>query len=151
MTRLLCGGFVLALRFNHAITDGFGLAQFLNALAEMARGKTVPSILPVWQRELFKAREPPRVTCEHREYEETFSDAPTNSGLNSNDVIQRSFFFTSNFMRSVRKQLPDRLANCSQFELLTACLWKCRTVALKHDPDELVSVSCAVGARGNLM
>ena len=137
----------MALRINHVMCDAFGLVQFLNALADMARGKNVPSILPVWQRELLDAREPPRISCRHHEYEETFFDPYTNSDLN---MIQRSFFFSSDVMKNIRNQLPEHLVNCSQFELLTACLWKCRTLALKFDPDELVRVSCVVGARGIL-
>ena len=60
------------------MTDGIGLVQFMNALGEIAQGATAPSILPVWQRELLNARDPPRVTCTHHEFDEV---ADTNSGL----------------------------------------------------------------------
>ena len=48
VTRLKCGGFIFAVRFNHAMTDCFGMVQFIRAIAEMARGALAPSILPVW-------------------------------------------------------------------------------------------------------
>ncbi|KAF4391760.1 hypothetical protein F8388_017355 [Cannabis sativa] len=50
--------------------DGFGLAQFLKTMAEMIGGAHVPSIQPVWQREIFNARNPPRITCSHLEFED---------------------------------------------------------------------------------
>ncbi|KAI3677122.1 hypothetical protein L1987_86742 [Smallanthus sonchifolius] len=42
----------------------------MTALSEMANGASTPSTLPVWQRELLCAREPPHVTCIHHEYDE---------------------------------------------------------------------------------
>ncbi|TQD98871.1 hypothetical protein C1H46_015514 [Malus baccata] len=70
VTRLICGGFILALRLNHTMCDAPGLLLFLNAIAEMARGAHAPSILPVWERVLLFARDPPRITCAHHEYED---------------------------------------------------------------------------------
>ena len=76
--RLRYGGFIFTMRFNHVMIDGFnhvmidgtGLVQFLNAMAEMARGACAPSIPPVWQRELLNARNPPKVTFTHHEFDE---------------------------------------------------------------------------------
>ncbi|KAH0974672.1 hypothetical protein GBA52_016571 [Prunus armeniaca] len=70
VTRLSCGGFILALRLNHTMCDAAGLVQFLKAVGEMAQGAQAPSTTPVWERELLGARDPPRITCVHHEYEE---------------------------------------------------------------------------------
>ena len=37
----MCGGFIFAVRLNHAICDVIGLDQFLNAIGEMARQEEV--------------------------------------------------------------------------------------------------------------
>ncbi|MCI71674.1 benzyl alcohol O-benzoyltransferase-like, partial [Trifolium medium] len=42
----------------------------MSAVGEISRGMNIPSISPVWRRELLNARDPPRVTCTHREYEQ---------------------------------------------------------------------------------
>ena len=68
--RLRYGGFIFAMRFNHVMIDGTGLVQFLNAMAEMARGACAPSTPPVWQRELLNVRNPPKVTFTHHEFDE---------------------------------------------------------------------------------
>ncbi|KAI9082439.1 hypothetical protein K1719_035585 [Acacia pycnantha] len=65
VTRLKCGGFIFAYRLNHTMSDGAGIVQFLNAVAEIAGGACEPSIAPVWRRELLSARDPPRITCTH--------------------------------------------------------------------------------------
>ncbi|KAK5772818.1 hypothetical protein PVK06_049115 [Gossypium arboreum] len=49
VTRLKCSGFIFALRLNHVMSDGAGLAQFLFALGEMARGVTTHLISPIWK------------------------------------------------------------------------------------------------------
>ncbi|KAI3923383.1 hypothetical protein MKW98_026976 [Papaver atlanticum] len=69
VTRLTCGGFIFGLRYNHTICDGQGIHQFMKALVEIARGEISPSILPVWERHLLNARDPPQVMFADREYD----------------------------------------------------------------------------------
>ncbi|TQD98854.1 hypothetical protein C1H46_015497 [Malus baccata] len=83
VTRLTCGGFILALRLNHTVCDAPGLHLFLDTIAEMERGAHAPSLLPVWERELLFARDPPRITCSHHEYEDVI-DHSDGSYISSN-------------------------------------------------------------------
>ncbi|KAF4361676.1 hypothetical protein F8388_014264 [Cannabis sativa] len=145
VTRLACGGFIFALRFNHTMSDGAGMVQFMTALGEIARGADSPSILPVWQRELLNARNPPRVTCEHREYDQV----PDTKGtiISLDDMSHRSFFFGPTELAALRKLVPPQFHKISTFELLSACLWKCRTAALKMEAEEEVRIICIVNGR----
>ncbi|KAF9625477.1 hypothetical protein IFM89_023393 [Coptis chinensis] len=145
VTRLMCGGFIFALRLNHTMSDAAGLVQFMNALGEMARGAHIPSIAPIWNRELLNARDPPRVTCVHREYDEVPDTKGTLMPLD--DMAHRSFFFGPKEVIELRKHVPSHLSTCSTFEVLTACLWRCRTIALSPDPTDEVRVLCIVNAR----
>ena len=73
------------------MADAPGLVLFMNAIAEFARGAKSLSTQPVWDRHLFNARNPPQVTCEHREYEEV---ADTNGTIIPlDDMVHKSFFF----------------------------------------------------------
>ncbi|RAL42862.1 hypothetical protein DM860_009369 [Cuscuta australis] len=148
VTRLSCGGYIFALRLNHTICDAFGLVQFLNAVAELARGGRSPSVMPVWRRELLDARNLPGATptFAHHEYDQV----PESEGaavIALDDMAHRSFFFGEGEIAVLRRLLPVRLRRCSTFDVLTACLWRCRTVALRPDPDEEVRVICIVNAR----
>ena len=120
MTRLKCGGFIFALRLNHTMSDAAGLVQFMSAVGEIARGASSPSILPVWQRRLLDARDPPRVTFAHREYDEVADTKGTLIPLD--DMSHKSFFFGPTEVSTLRKFVPHHLSKCSTFELLTACL-----------------------------
>lgn len=46
VTEFSCGGFTVAVTWNHAVADGKGMAQFLQAIGELARGMPAPSVLP---------------------------------------------------------------------------------------------------------
>ncbi|ONK81368.1 uncharacterized protein A4U43_C01F28300 [Asparagus officinalis] len=78
VTRLACGGFILAYTFNHCICDGFGAHQFITAVAELARNPTLtsPSIIPAWSREILAPRSPPNVTYTHPEYDQVDNVTP---------------------------------------------------------------------------
>nr|ACJ85557.1 unknown [Medicago truncatula] len=146
VTRLKCGGFIFALRLNHTMSDAAGLVQFMSALGEISCGMNEPSILPVWHRELLNSRDPPRVTCTHREYEQVPDTKGTIIPLD--DMAHRSFFFGPTEVAKIRALLPPHQQKQSNFEILTACLWRCRTIALQPDTDEEVRIICIVNARG---
>ena len=142
------GGFVFALRLNHTMTDAPGLIQFLNAISDMAKGLSAPSISPIWQRELLNARNPPLITQMHYEYEEVNNTNNTLMAMDENNLVHRSFFFGPKEISVLRNQLPSSLGPCSTFEVLMACIWKCRTIAFAVDPDEVVRFSCVINIRG---
>ncbi|KAK8542865.1 hypothetical protein V6N13_136583 [Hibiscus sabdariffa] len=134
--------FYFALRHNHAMRDANGLTQFMSAVGEMARGCLTPSIPPVWQRHLLAARDPPRVTCKHRQYDDVEGTVFPDGNL-----VRRSFFFGPTEVSALGKLVPQHLRKCSTFELLTACVWRCRTIAFQVNPEEEVRFMCLVNAR----
>ncbi|XP_047149154.1 alcohol acyl transferase 1 allele RGb-like [Vigna umbellata] len=149
VTRLSCGGFVFAVCMNHVVSDSFGLVQFLNTVATMARDPHAAIQQPVWRRDIFSARNPPCVTCTHHEYEDVVHHSTTTTS-SQEDLSHESFFFGKKEIQTLRNHLPQNLQKCSTFELLTACLWKCRTMALDLDPNEVVGVSSFVTTHGKV-
>ncbi|XP_066320180.1 acyl transferase 15-like [Miscanthus floridulus] len=47
VTKFSCGGFVVGATWNHVAADGARMAQFLQAVGELARGVSPPSVVPV--------------------------------------------------------------------------------------------------------
>ncbi|GLU05244.1 hypothetical protein SLE2022_223550 [Rubroshorea leprosula] len=153
VTRLMCGGFIFAVRLNHVMADSLGLVQFFKAIAEIAKGADKPSLPPVWKREIFTGRNPPNVTCLHPAYDKV---THTTAGLeeinmeSAENLVQRCFFFGPKEIRSIRSHLPPHLrSGTSTFDVLTSCLWRSRTVALELNSHETVRVSWASNARIN--
>ncbi|KAJ0021749.1 hypothetical protein Pint_30873 [Pistacia integerrima] len=147
VTHLECGGFILALRWNHTLCDAYGLMQFLKTMEQMTQEAPKPSTMPVWQRDLLTSRNPPRITCIHHEYEQLDDYKDTIRNTNPNDLADKSFFFGPEEITSLRKHLPPHLKNCSTFELLIASVLRCRTAALQLDPNQIVRLSCLINVR----
>uniref|UniRef100_A0A7N0TX82 Benzyl alcohol O-benzoyltransferase n=1 Tax=Kalanchoe fedtschenkoi TaxID=63787 RepID=A0A7N0TX82_KALFE len=62
-------------------------------------------------------------------------------------MVQRSFFFGPDEVAALRNLVPPHLTWCSTFELLTAVVWRTRTMSLKLDPAEEVRIMNIVNAR----
>ncbi|WVZ96206.1 hypothetical protein U9M48_041873 [Paspalum notatum var. saurae] len=145
VTRLLCGGFVLALRLNHTICDAIGLAQFMSTMSELARGLPAPTVSPAWSRELLEARHPPKPTFPHREFDAAPPPPPPPPG----EMVTRTFTFTPSDVAAIKRGLPPKLrATATSFEALTAALWRARTAALAPPPYQEARLVCVVNFRG---
>ncbi|MED6225728.1 hypothetical protein PIB30_096441 [Stylosanthes scabra] len=131
------------------MVDATGLEQFMSALADMARGAHQPSILPIWQRELLFARNPPQISCNHPEYDQLPINTQDRAIISSyeKDMTQRSFFFGQTDIASLHGLVPPHHGHCTRFELITACIWCCRTKALQLAPEDEVRMMCIVNAR----
>jgi hypothetical protein len=86
------------------------------------------------------------VTFSHREYEQVQDTKGTIVPLD--DMVHRSFFFGPTELAAIRPLFPSHLQRQSKFEIITACLWRCRTIALQPDTDEEVRIICIYNARG---
>ncbi|CAM0878491.1 unnamed protein product [Alopecurus aequalis] len=135
VTRLLCGGFVLALRFSHTMCDGMGIAQFMNAVSELARGLPCMTVTPVWSRELIMARSP----AMPRRPELDVLRPPAPAG----DMATRSFTFSHSDVAKIKNSVT-----ATTFEALTAFLWRARTAALQLPPGEHAPLAFPVNIRG---
>ncbi|KAF8762665.1 hypothetical protein HU200_009193 [Digitaria exilis] len=151
VTRLLCGGFVFALRIDHALCDAAGLAQFISAVAELARGLPSPTIAPAWSRELLDARSPPRPAVPNPAYDPV-AVAPTPeppSGDGGSDMVSRAFTLTRADIAAIKQALPTHLREkATTFEALAAAIWRARVVAL--DPpagDDMMRLGFTVSVR----
>ncbi|KAL4595631.1 hypothetical protein ACB092_12G105900 [Castanea dentata] len=149
VTRLKCGGFIFAVRLNHTMSDAVGLVQFMMAMCEMACGACTPSILPVWQRHLLQARDPTLVTCTHLEYDDMASTVVVPISL-KDDMAHRTIFFGSTKVTALRRFMPHHLKQCSTFELLTVCLWRCRSCVVHCQCTEKFNPPLPIGYYGNV-
>ena len=63
-------------------------------------------------------------------------------------MAQRSFFIGRAEVSALRRLVAPHLQKCSTFEVLTACLWRCRTISLQPDPEEEMRLMIPVSAHG---
>lgn len=156
LTRLACMGFVLAVRVNHVMADAKGVAMFLTAVGEIARGAPAPAVLPVWRRELLSSRNPPRVTRVHHGYNDVVPIVGDNDeygsgaahAMEEDENLHHSFFFGAKEVAAVRRHLGT--ASCSTFDAIAAGIWKCWGSAWDFDASDKVRLHFAVDARRKL-
>ncbi|WVZ83379.1 hypothetical protein U9M48_030537 [Paspalum notatum var. saurae] len=125
VTAFACGGFTVGVTSNHVVADGVGTAQFLHAVAELARG-VVPSVAPV------------------RRWDD---GADCYSSLTASPAISapRSTIEQEARQRLARVDVvvPYRLIGrikaaeeqCTVLEAVMAVLWRCRTRAATSPSD----------------
>uniref|UniRef100_A0ACD5VDQ0 Uncharacterized protein n=1 Tax=Avena sativa TaxID=4498 RepID=A0ACD5VDQ0_AVESA len=141
VTRLLCGGFVLALRFNHTICDGIGIAQFMNAVGELARGLPSMTVTPVWSRELLAIETPadarPTTSTSSPHFVDALELSPPPPPPPAGDMVMRSFVFSASDVDAIKRGSSSSLlprdtdtSTTTTFEALAAFIWRARTVAL---------------------
>lgn len=147
VTRLACGGFIFAIRFNHTMCDAQGIAQFLAAVGEIARGASAPSINPVWARELLSVRDPPDITHEHREFDTIPESKRALMFAPNVELVEKSFFFGPNEITALKQQVPFP---CTSFEVLAASMWRARAIALRLDPDDEIRFMFNINVRSKM-
>nr|GMD78096.1 methanol O-anthraniloyltransferase-like [Ipomoea batatas] len=147
VTRFTCDGFALGIIFNHTMMDSQGFIQFVKAVSELAQGASTPSTLPIWERGLLTARPTPTITYEHNEFKDFELSKTTSKNICHSLFIKGSFTFGSRELQAIKDQCPSS----TTFEALSACLWKCRTIALRPDPNSMMLLTIIVNIRERLL
>ncbi|VVB11121.1 unnamed protein product [Arabis nemorensis] len=149
VTKFACGGFTIGTALTHAVCDGYGVAQIIHALTELAGGKTEPSVKPVWQRERLVGKfdnEPAKVPGGH-----IASLLATSPYMPTTDIVTEII----NIPAGNIKRLKDCLMRECEFpkdsfttyEVISSYVWKLRSRALKLNPDGITVLGVAVGIR----
>lgn len=125
VTRFKCGGFAIGVSICHYMADAFGVIQFLKCVTDLARGDEHPAVLPVWDRELLTARNPPDLTSLPF-VQESHESSPVQP-MTMDKMVGCYFLFGPREIAALRSQVTEPATN---FELITAAMWMCRAEAI---------------------
>ncbi|KAE8729073.1 ETHYLENE INSENSITIVE 3-like 3 protein-like [Hibiscus syriacus] len=145
VTKFLCGGFTIALSLSHSVCDGFGAAQFFQALTELASGKNEPSVKPVWERELLTAKPIGEILPSMLNKDLTAASPY----LPTTDIVHACFYVTEESIKTLQMNLikESKDESVTSLEVLSAYIWRARVRALKLNPDKNTMLGMAVGIR----
>ncbi|MCO5553651.1 hypothetical protein L7F22_007176 [Adiantum nelumboides] len=166
VTTFECGGFVIGLGTNHTLVDGMAAVDFMHNFASVVRGKGL-AIEPHPDRSALKARSPPCITYPHNEFIRlqdlppevisSFADPRPSSDLSGRMApptahLFRTFPISKSHIATLKqKALKDGLlSSCSSFDVITALLWKARSIALTLDPSLPSTLFFAVDIRSRV-
>ncbi|KAL6641585.1 hypothetical protein ACP70R_019766 [Stipagrostis hirtigluma subsp. patula] len=156
VTELKCGGFVAGFHMCHNIADGFGMIQLMITIAELLTcGGEVPSILPIWKRELLSTTySPSLITYPNPAYEPLLNclEYKSDDVMLSTPLDQMAvhyLLFGPREITTLRSHVRGCLADSTtSFELITAIMWRCRTIALGYKSSQRVRLMITMNARG---
>ncbi|XP_062208395.1 acyl transferase 4-like [Phragmites australis] len=118
VTEFTCGSFVVGVISCHAIADGLGAGQFINAVGDYARGLPKPRVSPIWARDLVPS--PPKLSSAPPPFPRMFQFRHFTVDLSFDSINKaKSQFFESTGQR------------CSSFDVAIAKTWQARTRALR--------------------
>ncbi|KAM7496387.1 hypothetical protein LguiA_020801 [Lonicera macranthoides] len=152
VTKFSCGGFTIGMGLSHSVCDGFGAAQFFQALAELASGSVEPSVKPVWERErlLGKASlDPLKLPVDK-------ASLAASPYLPANNVQHEFFNVDGDSIKrlklSLLKELSESEALSEGFsfttvEALGAYVWRAKFRALEQNPNGKTFFHMAMGIR----
>ncbi|XP_064992148.1 acyl transferase 4-like [Musa acuminata AAA Group] len=121
VTEFVDSGFVVGLISVHTIADGLGVAQFINAVAEIARGRPKPTVEPAWSREVIP--NPPKLPPGGPPVLPSFKLLHATVDLSPDHI---------DHVKSRHLELTGQ--RCSTFDVAVANLWQSRTRAINLDP-----------------
>ncbi|KAF5183909.1 Benzyl alcohol o-benzoyltransferase [Thalictrum thalictroides] len=147
VTRLACGGFILAYTFNHCVCDAYGALQFVTVVSEFCLNPDLitPSIIPSWGREILRPRYPPKTSYHHPEYDrDHLTETPSPTETDFKCLTQTSIFFSKADISSLKNQING--GKCATFDAIASCLWKARTKTLIK-PDTVTKLLFPIDTR----
>ncbi|KAK4483377.1 hypothetical protein RD792_010563 [Penstemon davidsonii] len=120
VTQFKCGGVCLGVKNEHHLSDGLSALHFINTWADIARGLDI-TVMPVIDRSLLRARDPPQPQFEHIEYHQP---APA---MKDGNVVAYS-----------------------SYEVLAGHIWRCVCKARELDEDQETRIRIPIDGRTRL-
>ncbi|KAJ4827659.1 hypothetical protein Tsubulata_040244 [Turnera subulata] len=154
VTKFSCGGFTLGMGLSHSVCDGFGASQLFRALAELASGKSEPTVKPVWERHRLAVEKPSQEPVQFPVDRDSLATSPH---LPTTDILHESFFVSSESITRLKMQLMKQCGgdetlkeSFTTLEVLGAYIWRARFRAFELNPDGKTLFSLATGIRQRL-
>lgn len=144
VTKFLCGGFAIGFGMSHSVCDGFGATQFFQAVAELSRGQTEPTVKPVWERERLVGK-PINEPLPFLVDKGSLAISPY---LPTSDIVHECLSIKSEGVKRLKEaSSTGSNSNFTTIEIVGAFVWRARFRALKLNPDGKTTFFLTTGVR----
>ncbi|RLM73617.1 uncharacterized protein C2845_PM15G00750 [Panicum miliaceum] len=116
VTEFSCGGFAVGVTWNHVLADGAGIGQFLQAVGELARGVSPPSVVPVRRWDDSLPGLPSSMVAAQK---------PTVDDNGPRYLVRQDIAVPLTLIGRIKAE-----SGCTLFEAVAAVIWQCRTRAV---------------------
>ncbi|KAK9127303.1 hypothetical protein Syun_016100 [Stephania yunnanensis] len=158
VTKFKCGGFAIGMGLSHSVCDGFGAAQFFQAMAELASGKSECSVKPVWQRERLVGKANPPESIKSIPLISEEGPLATSPYLPAMDLVHECFHVESESIKRLKMHLMKESTETDHqnlelkegfttLEVMGAYIWRSRLRALELELTGKTRLMLTVGIR----
>ena len=147
VTKFFCGGFTIGMGLSHTVCDGFGASQFFRAVAELASGRSEPSVKSVWERERLVGtvlKEPIQFPID----ETSMAASPF---WPTTEISHECFSLNSESIQRLKMKLMKESDSVKEsfttLETLGAYVWRSKARAMELSRDGKTLFCLAVGVR----
>ncbi|XP_030442185.1 omega-hydroxypalmitate O-feruloyl transferase-like [Syzygium oleosum] len=152
VTKFRSGSFILGIALSHYIADGVSTMNFMNAWAEIARGKPL-SIVPCHDRTILKSWVPPQITGPYDEFVH-ISDVSNMTALyEEQQFVYKALHFNAEKLAALKRMATKDeqvTSKCTNFVALAAFVWRARSIALNMKLHQQSKLLLAVNFRSRL-
>ncbi|CAN1168916.1 Shikimate O-hydroxycinnamoyltransferase [Linum perenne] len=156
VTYFKCGGVSLGVGIQHQVADGFSGLHFVNTWSEMCRGIHL-NLRPMIDRSLLRARDPPRPTFPHIEYQPSptmKTPIPTVGDIANAYVTCQIFKITRDKINALKSKSKSKesenIVTYSSYEVLAAHIWRCVSEARGLSDNQETKLYIATDGRSRL-
>ncbi|CAN1827579.1 Shikimate O-hydroxycinnamoyltransferase [Linum perenne] len=149
VTYFKCGGVSLGVGIQHQVADGFSGLHFVNTWSEMCRGIHL-NLRPMIDRSLLRARDPPKPTFPHIEYQPSptmKTPIPTVGDIANAYVTCQIFKITRDKINALKSKSKSKE---SSYEVLAAHIWRCVSEARGLSDNQETKLYIATDGRSRL-
>nr|BAE94328.1 acyltransferase [Iris x hollandica] len=147
VTQFKCGGFTVGIKTMHAIFDGVGASQFMKAIGELAKGHQQPTVKPIWSRDAIPNRQA-NPNPNHNQLSLPPGALPSLPAFQFQHYI---IDISPDYVSQLKNEFAAATGRkCTEFDVLAAKVWQCRTRAINFDKDVQVHLSFPVNVRAEL-
>ncbi|KAJ8750713.1 hypothetical protein K2173_015894 [Erythroxylum novogranatense] len=125
LTRFGCGGGCIGVGMHHTVVDATAAYQFINSWSDTARGFPL-SVPPFIDRSPLVARDPPRPTCHHVEYDPPPA-SNTSAPQRNHKAVAKILHITTDQLDALKTKFKrdDGTSKYTTYETLAAHTWRC--------------------------
>lgn len=154
LTSFKCGGFVIGFTRNHLAFDGHSFKTFLDNLSSLAANIPL-TVTPLHDRQLLAARFPPRVSFPHPEMIKfdniPLATKPSVFKASSKEFDFKVFHLDSKNINNLKEKAKDNNnIRVTSFNVISAHLWRCKTLSDTYDSNKSSTILYAVDIRSRL-
>lgn len=150
VTYFKCGGVSLGVAMQHNVADGTSGLHFVNTWSDIARGLDI-AVPPYINRTILRARDPPRPSFPHVEYQ-TPPTLKSRSNVEPSQTKSSIFKLTRNQIQALKAKVKESgsTINYSSYVVLAGHLWRCVCKARRLSDDQETKMQIPVDGRSRL-